>query len=132
MNKNIYLYYCLNKDIKKVRTLKSGTKCISIVKIPEHISIKILRNITTIEGVVYPYESKYVSFPEVDKQLYYLVYSMLFPKVNYSLALCHVENKIEVIRNISIAIIKKTAKEIYFDDWLKADQGSYLCLRPPK
>lgn len=129
MDKNIICYYCLNKDIRE-ETLKNGVRNITIIKIPTHISIRITRNMTSYDGKIYPFDSQYVSFPTIDNDYYELVYSMLFPKLNYAIALCNVENKIEGIRNIAIAIIRHKAIEKYFDDWLTADTHGYLCLRP--
>jgi hypothetical protein len=130
MNNNILVYYCLNTDKRKITTNKFGVTNISIIKIPEHISIRIFQKKKDYDGLLYPISQDYVVFPSIDKKLYTLTYEMLFPHVNSSLALSHVEFVNEVIRLLSVAIIKNNIIEKKnFDPWYYADTHGYLCLR---
>lgn len=129
MNNDIYLYYCLNQTNQTVKTSKEGLKTINIVYIPEHISLRILHNELTPDGLIVPTEEKEVVFKQGQKDIYELIYSLLFPKVNYASALSHVEYPVKTIRNISIAIIHHTTNQLEFDDWLELDSTGYTCLR---
>jgi hypothetical protein len=131
MNNNILVYYCHNTDKRKITTNKLGVTKISIVKIPEHISIRILQKKKDYDGFIYPISQDFVTFPSLDKKLYKLTYDLLFPKINLALALTHVESVNEVIRQMAIAIIKyKVIEKKNFDPWYYADTHGYLCLRP--
>lgn len=127
MENPVQLFYCLNKDIKEV-SQENGVTNISIVKIPTHISFRISYLLID-NGFHYPFIIKYVSFPSLDKELYDIIYSLLFPSVNINKAICHLQYNNEIIRNISYCIIKNRTSSFYFDDWLENSRTSYICLR---
>ena len=128
MDANIYLYYCLNQTNQTVRTSKSGIKSVNILYVPEHISLRLQYNQATQEGFVFPVEKRLVTFPD-HLEAYRIIYSLLFPKLNLAKAVCLIESPLEVIRKISIAIVKLNAKQKNFDDWLDSDSSEYLSLR---
>ena len=130
MDKNLYLYYCLNQTNQTVRTSKkTKVKSVNITYIPEHISFRILRNQVIAEGLIVPHAQKYVTFPSTNREVYDFIKELLFPKPNLALALQNVENPSEVIRQISVAIVKRKAFKRKFDDWLHIDTREYTCLR---
>ena len=130
IDNNIYLYYSLNKSKKSTRQYKSGTKSISIIKIPEHISLQIKFNKFE-QGFVYPVDYMYVVQKKYDINTYNFVYKLLFPCPNLKVAVCNIENENEVLRNICIAIIKFKTFKRKFDNLVDPDRSKVFCVAAP-
>ena len=129
MDKQVYLYYNHNISTQKIRNLKSGTKSISIIKVPEHISLVIHFNNATYDGFILP-AFKYIIFKENNnKKGYNFIYNLLFPKPNLPLALCNVENNNDVVRQIAISIIKGKATKKNIDLWKDKNNVSYIMIK---
>lgn len=129
MDNQTYLYYSLNTSKKTTRHYKSGLKSISIIKVPDHISLQLMVNRTDPDGFVYPVSYKYVVQKSYTEDEYQFVYDLLFPRPNLKVAVCNIENKHEVFRNICIAIIKLHAKPRKFDHLTSKDNSKIYYLR---
>lgn len=136
MDKNIHLYYALNQNKQTVRNYKSGTKSVSIVKVPEHISLKLTYTLLDIDGHKFTAPAKYLIFRRFNEDEYNFIYEMLYPEPNLIRALCNIEHNNGVVRYMAVAIIKGRAKECKFDFWITnqktGEKIRYLNIEPPK
>ena len=137
MDKNIHLYYSLNTDKQTVRKYKSGEQSISIVKVPEHISLKLTYNLLDIDGHKFTASAKYLIFRKFNEDEFKFIYEMLYPEPNLIKALCNIEHDNDAVRYMSIAIVKGKYKKCKFDYWFNQNNGNgdkirYLNIEPIK